>query len=67
MITPLSASSEGIAVVDKSAGSFVVKELRGGTGTYEFDWEVKAVRSGFEDFEVVRPRSGRLEPRMERE
>ena len=31
-ITPLSAESQGIAVIAKSAGGFKVKELHGGTG-----------------------------------
>lgn len=52
--TPLSAASTGLAVVEKSTGYFVVKELMNGTGTYEFDWEVKSVRKGFEDYEPVR-------------
>lgn len=25
-----------------------------GTGSYEFDWEVKAVRKGYENYEVIR-------------
>ena len=54
MITPLSAESKGIAVIEKGENGFKVKELLKGNGTYEFDWEVKAVRAGYEDFEVVR-------------
>ncbi|MGH1362438.1 MAG: hypothetical protein ACRBF0_02710 [Calditrichia bacterium] len=56
MLTPLDASSEGMAVVSKTAGGFEVRELRNGKGNYEFDWEVKAVRKGFEDYQVVRPK-----------
>ncbi len=54
MLTPLSASSKGMAVVKKSKDGFEVVELFGGKGDYSFDWEVKAVRKGYEDFKVVR-------------
>ncbi|MEM6344588.1 MAG: hypothetical protein AAF927_11935 [Bacteroidota bacterium] len=56
MLTPLSGDSEGLAVIEKTAQGFVVKELRGGTGTYRFDWEAKCIRKGFENFEVIRDR-----------
>lgn len=59
-ITPLSADSKGIAVIVKSNTSFSVKELLGGTGNYSFDWEVKAVRLGHENYEVIRPTSFRV-------
>ena len=55
-LTPRDASSEGMAVVSRSAEGFEVRELRNGKGSYEFDWEVKAVRKGFEDYQVVRPK-----------
>ena len=55
-VTPLSATSFGLAIVDKSTYSFVVKELYDGLGNYEFDYLVQAVRKGYEDFEVVRPK-----------
>ncbi len=54
-LTPLSADSKGMAVIEKTAEGFKVKELMSGTGNYEFDWEVKAVRKGFEDYKVIRP------------
>lgn len=60
-ITPLSADCNGIAVVKKGPGSFAVKELMRGRSNAEFDWEVKAVRAGYEDFEVIRPK-GILNP-----
>ena len=44
MITPLSAQSKGIAVVQKTTLGFVAQELQEGDGNYEFDWEVKGVR-----------------------
>ena len=30
------------------------KELFAGNGNYSFDWEVKCVRKGYEDYEVIR-------------
>lgn len=53
-LSPLSVESLGLAVIQKLPNGFVVKELNQGTGDYSFDWEVKAVRKGFENFEVVR-------------
>jgi hypothetical protein len=55
-LTPRSAQSRGLAVVDQSTEHFDVRELFDGRGTYEFHWEVKAVRQGHENFEVIRPR-----------
>lgn len=49
MITPLSDESKGMAVLKKSSKGFVVKELFNGTGNYEFDWEIKATRKGYEN------------------
>ncbi|MEM7602711.1 MAG: hypothetical protein AAF357_15010, partial [Verrucomicrobiota bacterium] len=54
LTSPWSAESEGLAIIERSANGFLVRELRGGTGTYQFDWEVKGVRKGFEQYEVVR-------------
>ncbi|MEZ4825426.1 MAG: hypothetical protein R3C61_03905 [Bacteroidia bacterium] len=54
MVTPLSGESRGLAVVRKDAKGFEVTELLKGEGAYEFDWEVKCVRRGYEGFEVVR-------------
>ncbi len=53
-LTPGSAESEGLAVVEKSASGFKVKELHKGKGNYSFDWEVKGVRKGYEDYKAVR-------------
>ena len=55
-LTPLSTTSKGLAVVTKSPGTFTVSELHGGRGAYDFDWEVKAVRIGYEDYQPVRPK-----------
>ncbi|GAB4416926.1 MAG: hypothetical protein OHK0039_26670 [Bacteroidia bacterium] len=57
VLTPLSAASEGLAVVEKRTDGFVVRELRQGQGNYAFDWEVKCVRKGKEDYEVIRDRN----------
>ena len=43
-LTPLDASSKGLAVISKTEGGFEIKELFDGQGNYEFDWEAKAVR-----------------------
>lgn len=53
-LTPGSADSEGLAVIEKTSKGFKVKELRKGQGTYSFDWEVKGVRKGYEDYKVIR-------------
>lgn len=54
-LTPLSADSRGLAVCSKDLSGIDVRELTNGTGTYAFDWEVKAVRRDVTDFEVIRP------------
>ena len=54
ILTPLSGSSKGLAVVQKGVHRFSVVELMEGTGNYAFDWEIKAVRQGFEDYRVIR-------------
>jgi hypothetical protein len=55
-LTPLSANSLGLAVVTKRVSGIEVTELHQGVGTYDFDWEVKAVRKGYEGYRVTRPR-----------
>ncbi|MCI4671520.1 MAG: hypothetical protein MRZ79_25480, partial [Bacteroidia bacterium] len=52
--SPWSAKSKGLAVVERTARGFKVKELFSGLGNYQFDWEAKAVRKGHEDFKVIR-------------
>ena len=56
-LTPLSAQSLGLAVTNKSFEGIEMRELLSGSGTYAFDWEVKAVRSAFPEWQVVRPAS----------
>lgn len=53
-LTPLSAESEGLAIVERTDKGFKVKELHKGKGNYEFDWQVTAVRKGYEDFKAIR-------------
>jgi hypothetical protein len=65
MVTPLSGKSKGLAVVKKTNTNFSVEELMEGNGSYEFDWEVKCVRKGHEDFEVVRNKSDEPKPFIE--
>jgi len=56
-LTPLSSDSRGLAVVHKDSDNIAVRELQQGTGSYDFDWEVKGVRKGHRNYKVVRPRS----------
>jgi hypothetical protein len=56
ILTPHSADTYGLAVVEKTTTGFWVKELMNGTGNFSFDWEAKGVRQGFEEYEVVRDR-----------
>lgn len=55
-VTPRSAESLGLAVVDRTLGHFTVQELHGGSGNYAFDWRVEAVRAGWENYRVIRPK-----------
>ena len=54
ILTPGDADSKGLAVIEKHADRIVVQELFTGQGNYSFDWEVKCVRKGYEDFQIVR-------------
>ncbi len=53
-LTPNSANTMGLAVVEKTSTGIRVKELMNGAGNFEFDWEAKAVRKGYEDLPVIR-------------
>lgn len=55
-LTPRSASSAGLAVVDQSAAGFNVRELADGSGSYDFDYHATGVRRGYEGFTPTRPR-----------
>jgi len=59
-ITPHSAESKGLAVVERSIEGFVVRELFSGAGTYDFDYTVMAARQGHEDYRVIRPNTEAL-------
>jgi hypothetical protein len=54
-LTPNSATSLGLAVEEKSNDRILVRELSNGKGDYDFDWEAKCVRKGYEDYQVIRP------------
>ena len=56
-LTPLSADSEGLAVTEKTTSQITVSELRNGSGNYQFDYTVFAVRRGYENFTVVRSKA----------
>ncbi|MBL7819929.1 MAG: hypothetical protein JNL65_04885 [Saprospiraceae bacterium] len=53
-LTPGSLESKGLGIIDKNAQGVTIGELLNGNGNYSFDWEVKAVRKGYEDNRVVR-------------
>lgn len=55
-LTPHSADTYGLAIVEKTPNGIRVRELKGGKGTFGFDWEVKGVRKGYEDYQPVRPK-----------
>lgn len=42
-VTPLSAASKGLAIIQKNNRSFTVAELMSGTGSYDFDWTLTAM------------------------
>ncbi len=53
-VSPLSAESLGLAIVEKTLRGFRVKELSNGNGNYSFDYIVMCKRKGYEDYQVVR-------------
>jgi hypothetical protein len=63
-LTPLSSDSLGLAVVSKRVDTIEVRELHHGTGNYDIDWEVKSVRKGYEEYQVIRPRRHMEQPDM---
>ena len=56
-LTPLHWDTYGLAVINKTDMGFYVRELKGGKGNFSFDWEVKSVRKGYENYKVYRPKS----------
>ncbi len=59
ILTSHSADTYGLAVVEKTATGFKVKEFKGGEGNFSFDWEVKCVRKGWEHWQVERDKRER--------
>jgi hypothetical protein len=47
-VTPGSADTAGLAVINKTNVSFEVVELNKGTGNFSFDWRIDALRKGYE-------------------
>ncbi len=56
-LTPLSADSKGLAIVEKANGGFKVKELYGGTGNYSFDYLEMCQRASAADHQVIQKKS----------
>jgi hypothetical protein len=48
-LTPRSAETKGLAVVEQNTEGFVVQEAHGGRGSYEFDYRIMAKVRGQED------------------
>jgi hypothetical protein len=45
----LTGEAKGVYVTDKTAYGFTVRELQGGTSNATFDWQVSALRKGYEE------------------
>lgn len=60
ILTSHSADTYGLAVVEKTATGFKVKEFKDGHGNFSFDWEVKCVRKGWENWRVERDKRERM-------
>ncbi|MDH3243010.1 MAG: hypothetical protein OEM26_00215 [Saprospiraceae bacterium] len=60
-ITPLSAESEGVAVVEKTLHGFKVKELHQGVGNYSFDYVVTCTRKDVQDVGTPEMREASVE------
>ena len=59
ILTPLDPNTYGLAAIGKSTKGIRVKELMNGSGNFSFDWEVKAIRQGYENYQVLRERQER--------
>ncbi|MBV6457099.1 MAG: hypothetical protein HONBIEJF_00206 [Fimbriimonadaceae bacterium] len=53
-LQPRSRHSRGLGCDQVSTSGFAAFELKSGKGSYSFDWEAKAVRKGYEDYQPVR-------------
>lgn len=60
MLTPHHWDTYGLAVVEKTNNGFIVEELKSGLGNFTFDWEVKCVRKGYENFQVIRDKTSSM-------
>lgn len=65
LLTPNWSDTYGLAVVEKDEHGFKVKELKNGDGNFSFDWEVKAVRKGYENYQVIRKNENSMHPANE--
>jgi hypothetical protein len=54
-LTPRYADTFGLAAIRVTKGRIDVRELKGGTNTYEFDYFITAKRGGFEGHEPIQP------------
>lgn len=52
-ITPLSADTYGIAVIEKNGQGFKVRELKDGSGNFAFDYEIKCTKKGYRNWEQI--------------
>jgi len=57
IVTPLNSKTYGLAVVEKTENGFIVEELMDGNANFDFDWEIKSVRIGYENYEVLKPKN----------
>lgn len=64
-LSPMSADTYGLAVIEKTEQGILVKELMNRKGNFKFDWEVKAVRRGHEQFEVIRKKQNDMSQILE--
>lgn len=64
-LSPMSADTYGLAVIEKTERGIMVKELMNRAGNFKFDWEVKTVRKGYEKFEVVRKKQNDMSQVLE--
>ncbi|KAB2822911.1 MAG: hypothetical protein F9K10_03285 [Paludibacter sp.] len=53
--TPRYTDAYGLAAVEVTKEKIEVRELKAGTGTYEFDYFITAKRAGFESHEPIQP------------
>lgn len=53
--TPRYTDTYGLAAVEVTKEKIEVRELKAGTGTYEFDYFITAKRAGFERHEPIQP------------